>query len=221
MPGKRSIERDIGLTLSCRFLGSDDNDTIGSTSTIDGSSSSIFKNSNTLNIIHIQIRDFLGNITSSIAGQLSFLYWKAIYDIERRSRGIHRGYATNHAVIISGNLASQHSREITQPLVFQFISCYLGKSTGCTLLRDCLITRYNHFTKYGFIFRHHNLHMIPTSHLYLLVIHTDIRNRNLMTSFRNIKLKITIRISHGSKRTARHYNRSANHRFSILIGNCS
>ena len=219
MPGKRSIERNIGLTLGSRFLGSDDNDTICSTSTIDRSCCSIFQYGNTLYIIHIQVRNLLCNITGPIASQLGFLYRKSINDIERRGRGVHRGNTTNHTIIISSHFTCQHRRKTAQSLIFQIIGSNLGKSTCSTFFRDGLVTRNYHFSEHGFILRHHNLHILLTCYLYLLIIHTNIRNRNLVASSWNIKFKISIYICHSSKRTTRHHNRSTNHRLPILIGN--
>ena len=218
MPSERGIERNIGLTLGGRLLGRDDDDTIGGTSTINRGCGSILQHGDALDVVHIEVWNLLRDVAGTISRQLGFLHRKTIDDIKGRSRSIHRGNTTYHTIIITSYLASQHGGKIAQSLVFQLIGSNLGKGTRGTFLRNGLIACHHYLAEHGLVLRHGYLQVVLAGYLYLLVVHTYIRDSYLVTIFRNVKLKMAIYIRYSSIRATRHRDRSTYHRFAIFVG---
>ncbi len=193
------------------FLGSNDNHTIGSTRTVNGSSRSILQNLNRFRIGRIEVNARIGN--------------HSIDDPQRRVVA-QRAYTTNlnigilactptAANIDTGCQALHLARQCPCSAFLHFLGINNGNRSSQVGFLHSLITDDNHFLQcFRIIFHHHAQGSSLIDNF--LRKHTDIRE-NECTSFLSTHWEITVNIGNGTRGSTLHQYIHAHQRLTICI----
>jgi len=193
------------------FLGSNDNHTVGSTRTVDGSSRSILQNLDGLCIRRIEINTRVCNHTVNNPQRRVIAQGT---DTANFNRGIF-ACPTATAYVNTGCQALHLADQCSCSAFLHFLGINHGNRSGQVGLLHRLITDDNHFfQRFRVIFHHHAQGSSLIDNF--LRKHTDIRE-NECTSFFSTHWEITVNIGNGTRGSTLHQYIHAHQRLTICI----
>ena len=209
---------NLNLTLvaiRATFLGGDNDDTVGTTATIQRSSCCVFQNGGRSDIARVNRADRTG------------IQRNTIYYVERSAVGgdgtdttnTDVGYRTrltargNH--LNTGTLARQSLGNIRRILLLDILCFYGLYRTGKASLADVTVTGNNDLLNHLAVLGHRDLEVLAGS--YLLGSHTYITDNQSLHRLRYLHLELTVVIRDRTLCGTLCLNAGANHRLPILI----
>ena len=205
------------------FLGSDEDDTIGSTATIDGGSGSILEDGESLNISRVDQRQGVRHTLDTVIIHSETIDddERVVGSVERRTTTNTDGCSTTRGTAISrdihtGDLTLNHILRVGLHTFIHIIRFDSRYGTGSVVLLDNTITNNDHFIKELGILTHVDTHSGRSRQLLGLITH--IRDRQFGTGL-HIDSEITIEIGDSTVGCPHLKDGRTNNRFSIRLIN--
>ena len=209
--------RDVGLTL-CTFLCGNQDYTIGSTGTVDGSRSSILKHRDWFNYAWVERRHIARN-TVDKDKRIRTGWWESTLTTNTERNTLRTRLAITLINTKARNLSLQHYLSIGYRTLSDVVAIDCRYRTGQVLLLLSTVTYYYKLLQAVWVFFQHNSVNMTVLCFHLLWSETNVCHVKYGIGWWCFECEITIDVGNCCVCCTSFYNTRTDDRFSVLIDN--